>query len=143
MSVAVAGSSDRAILALKHWCNAALDVDRQWKHLVAVDVHGDIPPEALVEAKMIPADAKPAHPILPDNGSGGCGGGNEPVQNRGRRGRGRGRGRGRRAAAVAEASPSEAAAAQDSTSEAPEAATSKSSGSSESSGSSDASDTSD
>ena len=29
LSVAVAGSSDRAIHALKYWCTAALDVDRK------------------------------------------------------------------------------------------------------------------
>ena len=85
MSAAVAGSSDRAILAFKHWCNAALDVDRQWKHLTAVDIHGELPGEAMIEAKKIPEDAKPSDPVVPDSGHAELG------QNR--RGRGRGRGR--------------------------------------------------
>ena len=54
LSAAVAGSSDRAIPASKHWCNAALDVDRQWKHFTAVDIHGELPGEAMIEAKKIP-----------------------------------------------------------------------------------------
>ena len=51
LSVAVAGSSDLAILALQHWCNAVLDVDRLWKHLTAIDIHGELPGEAMIEAK--------------------------------------------------------------------------------------------
>ena len=52
LSVAVAGSSDRAIHAFQYWCTAALDVDRQWKHLNAVDIHGELPGEALIEATV-------------------------------------------------------------------------------------------
>ena len=154
LSVAVAGSSDRAIHALKYWCTAALDVDRQWKHLNAVDIHGELPGEALIEAKIIHADAKPSVHVVPDSqldagqNRRGRGRGRAIAAESNRRERGRGRGRGggrpgrpgRAIATAAEAAESaEGEAAEAAGQIAPDAEAGEASSSSDGSDSSDSS----
>lgn len=45
--------SEAVILALKGWCNEALSVDRQWKHVGLPAIRGCHPPERLLDAAMI------------------------------------------------------------------------------------------
>ena len=55
-----------SLLRLRHWCNCALDFDRQKLHILFTVTQAMCPPAAVIEAREISADAKPAVPPKTD-----------------------------------------------------------------------------
>ncbi len=55
-----------SLLRLRHWCNCALDFDRQKLHILFTVTQAMCPPASVIEAQKISADAKPAVPPKTD-----------------------------------------------------------------------------